>query len=48
MKVLLITGLLAENMVTHYAQKSNVKTQVLALKVPVAALLTPKYIAKES
>ncbi|MFB0567404.1 MAG: dihydropteroate synthase-like protein [Candidatus Bathyarchaeia archaeon] len=48
MKVLLITGLLAEDMVTHYAQKSNVKTKVLALKVPVAALLTPKYIAKET
>ncbi len=48
MKVLLITGLLAKDIVTHYAQKSNVKTRVLALKVPVAALLTPKYIAKET
>jgi len=48
MKVLLITGLLAEDMVTHYTQKSNVKTKVLALRVPVAALLTPKYIAKET
>lgn len=48
MKVLLITGLLAEDMVTHYAQKSDVKTKVLALKVPVAALLTPKSIAKET
>ena len=47
-KVLLITGLLAKDMVTHYAQKSNVKAKVLALKVPVAALLTPKYIAKET
>ena len=47
-KVLLITGLLAKDMVTHYAQKSNMKTRVLALKVPVAALLTPKYIAKET
>ena len=47
-KVLLITGLLAKDMVTHYAQKSNVKMRVLALKVPVAALLTPKYIAKET
>jgi dihydropteroate synthase-like protein len=46
--VLLITGLLAKDMVTHYAQKSNVKTRVLALKVPVAALLTPKHIAKEA
>lgn len=48
MKVLLITGLLAKDMVTHYAQKSNVKTEVLALKVPVAALLTPQYIARET
>lgn len=47
-KVLLITGLLARDMVAHYAQKSDVKTRVLALKVPVAALLTPKYIAKET
>ncbi len=47
-KVLLITGLLAKDMVTHYAQKSNMNTRVLALKVPVAALLTPKYIAKET
>lgn len=47
MKVLLITGLLAKDMVTYYAQKSNVETEVLALKVPVAALLTTKYIAKE-
>jgi dihydropteroate synthase-like protein len=47
-KVLLVTGLLAKDMVTHYAQRSKVKTKVLALKVPVAALLTPKYIAKET
>jgi dihydropteroate synthase-like protein len=47
-KVLLITGLLAKDMVTLYARKSSVKTRVLALKVPVAALLTPKYIAKET
>lgn len=46
-KVLLITGLLAKDMVALYAKKSNVKTRILALKVPVAALLTPKYIAKE-
>jgi len=46
LKVLLITGLLAENAVQHYAQESRVKTKVLALKVPVAALLTPERIAK--
>jgi dihydropteroate synthase-like protein len=45
LKVLLITGLLAEDIVERYAQKSRVKTEVLALKVPVAALLTPERIA---
>jgi hypothetical protein len=45
LKVLLITGLLAEDIVKRNAQKSGVKTEVLALKVPVAALLTPAYIA---
>jgi len=44
--VLLITGLLAETAVQHYAQESRVKTKVIALKVPVAALLTPENIAK--
>ncbi|MFQ6068434.1 MAG: dihydropteroate synthase-like protein [Candidatus Bathyarchaeia archaeon] len=47
MKVLLVTGLLAKDMVEYYAQKSPIKTKVLALKVPVAALLNPQYIAKE-
>jgi dihydropteroate synthase-like protein len=45
LKALLITGLLAENTVQHYTQESRVKTKVLALKVPVAALLTPERIA---
>lgn len=45
LKVLLVTGLLAEDSVKRHAQKSPVKTEVLALKVPVAALLTPAYIA---
>jgi dihydropteroate synthase-like protein len=45
LKVLLVTGLLAEDTVKRYAQSSSVKTEVLALKVPVAALLTPAYIA---
>lgn len=47
MKVLLVTGLLAENMVKHYAQESRVKTEVFALNVPVAALLTPERIAND-
>jgi dihydropteroate synthase-like protein len=46
LKVLLITGLLAEKAVEHYAKESNVETKVLALKVPVAALLSPQQIAQ--
>jgi dihydropteroate synthase-like protein len=45
-KVLLITGLLAEKAVEHYAKESSVETRVFALKVPVAALLSPEQIAK--
>ena len=46
MKVLLVTGLLAENAVKSYAKESNVETSVFALRVPVAALLSPEQIAK--
>jgi dihydropteroate synthase-like protein len=46
LKVLLITGLLAEKNVRRYAEESSVETEVLALKVPVAALLSPEQIAK--
>jgi len=46
LKVLLITGLLAEKTVKSYAKESSVETEVLALKVPVAALLTSANIAK--
>ena len=46
MKVLLVTGLLAENAVKSYAKESNAETSVFALKVPVAALLSPEQIAK--
>ncbi len=45
-KVLLITGLLAEDLVKRYAQESNVETEVLTLKIPVAAFLTPEKIVK--
>jgi dihydropteroate synthase-like protein len=45
LKVLLITGLLAEKTVQRYARESSVETQVLALKIPVAALLSPEQIA---
>ncbi|MCW4021952.1 MAG: dihydropteroate synthase-like protein [archaeon] len=47
MKVLLVTGALAENSVKHYAQKSNVETQVLKLPIQVAALLKLPNIAKQ-
>jgi dihydropteroate synthase-like protein len=44
--VLLITGLLAEKAVERYAEESSVETEVFALKVPVAALLSPQQIAQ--
>jgi len=46
-KVLLVTGQLAKDIVTSHAKKSDVKTEVLALNVSVAALLSPRYIARE-
>lgn len=47
MKVLLITGLLAENIVKEYAKQSRTPTNVIALKKPVAALLNPPFIIQE-
>lgn len=44
LKVLLITGILAEDSVKRYADESDVNTQTIALKIPVAALLTPEKI----
>lgn len=46
MNVLLITGRLAEETVKQYARKSNIESEVLALKVPVAAFLTPQTISE--
>ena len=40
MKVLLITGLLAEKAVRQYAKESKVETSIFVLNVPVAALLS--------
>ncbi len=45
LKVLLITGSLAEDAVRRYAKESSVETETLALKIAVAALLTPQSIA---
>ncbi|WNZ29401.1 MAG: dihydropteroate synthase-like protein [Candidatus Bathyarchaeota archaeon] len=47
MKVLLVTGALAEDSVKRYAQKSSVETQVLKFPIQVAALLKLPNIAKE-
>ncbi len=46
MKVLLVTGLLAQDIVKHYIEDAKIDIEVLALKVPVAAFLTPELISK--
>jgi dihydropteroate synthase-like protein len=46
LKVLLVTGLLAEDSVKRYAQQSSVETGVLALSIQVAALLKMPNIAR--
>jgi dihydropteroate synthase-like protein len=46
LKVLLITGLLAEKTVKRYAKESKAETKVFALKIPVAALLSPEQIVE--
>jgi dihydropteroate synthase-like protein len=46
LKVLLVTGTLAEDSVKGYAKESSVETETLALKMAVAALLTPQTIAE--
>jgi len=46
LKVLLVTGVLAEDSVKGYAKESHVETKILVLKVPVAAFLSPDSIAK--
>ena len=45
MKVLLITGALAEDIVKRYAKESSIETETLSLKIAVAAFLTPQTIA---
>ena len=46
MKVLLVTGALAEEAVKRYAKESSVETETLALKIAVAAFLTPETITQ--
>jgi dihydropteroate synthase-like protein len=43
-KALLVTGQLAQEAVAAYAKQSQVETEVLALKIVVAAFLTPQTI----
>jgi dihydropteroate synthase-like protein len=45
-KVLLITGQLAEEAVRRYAQETIVETETLAVKIAVAAFLTPQTISE--
>ena len=45
-KVLLLTGDLAKDAVESCTSESGVETEVVALKIAVAALLTPKAIVK--
>ena len=47
MKVLLITGQIAQNIVKEYAKESTVKTETLALNTAVAAFLTPQTILEQ-
>jgi dihydropteroate synthase-like protein len=44
LKVLLVTGKLAENTVKNYTQQTNVETKVVTLNVPVAAFLNSETI----
>jgi dihydropteroate synthase-like protein len=47
MRVLLITGQLAKNLVRKYASESNVEFEIIDLPISVASLLTPRYILHE-
>ena len=47
MKVLLITGQLAKDIVKCYVKESSVETQTLALKIAVAAFLTSQTIVEQ-
>ena len=47
MRVLLVTGLMAKEMVERYARVNGVEATVLALPVSVAAFLTPDLVAEK-
>ncbi len=46
MKVLLVTGRLAREIVEHYSKQLGTESEIAELPVPVASLLTPEYIAR--
>ncbi|MGB9622429.1 MAG: dihydropteroate synthase, partial [Candidatus Bathyarchaeia archaeon] len=45
MKILLVTGRFAEDIVKKYASESEGEIEVMALPVPIAAFITPEYAA---
>jgi len=45
MKILLVTGRFAEEIVKKYASESKEEIDVIALPVPIAAFITPEYAA---
>ena len=47
MKVLLVTGQLAQDIVKEYAKESTVESETLAFKIAVAAFLTPQTIVEQ-
>jgi dihydropteroate synthase-like protein len=47
LKVLLVTGVLAQEMVKRYAAESKVETEIFTIETPVAAFLTPQTIAEK-
>ena len=47
MKALLVTGQLAQDIVAQYAKESTLETKIIALKIAVAAFLTPKTIVEQ-
>jgi len=46
-KVLLVTGQLAQDIVKEHAKESTVETETLAFKIAVAAFLTPQIIVEQ-
>jgi dihydropteroate synthase-like protein len=46
-KVLLVTGQLAQDIVKRYAKESTVETETLAFKIAVAAFLTPQTVVEQ-